>query len=546
MGLYPHSMNKLVCWKRAIVGALALVWCGCAESTSPAVEEDSKEVVQEEGPSDPREIEKPTDGEPEPDTPSPEDGEGLTEPADSVGEADGADGEQGPLRREDSPVRVYKAESSEDLCGGIGAQARAGGAWIVENEVARFYIQDTGVAAGLDLYGGNVIDAVRLDEAGEPGPDLFREMFPIVGFKVPDAQEIDPDWDSDGHPALRVKGTDQLSNVVDLLDSLVAGPAGLEIETEYGMEPGVPALRMRTRIRWPEDAQKTILLLGELLAFGKYQQVFTEEGGFGELAEVASLQALVTQADGASYGWVQTQGNFSLLAADASNTAVIYNELPPEDEEGWLEVERWLVVGDGSPASVLSVIHGMQDRDVVTASGVVKDWGDDSPVAGITVTAIRDAEQNPTAVNQAVTDELGQFSMTLERGQQVQFVPSAPERDVGEFVFELMDEDRTVELEISPEARIQVQTNVPTRVTLEALQVQQMVPWLGESKQGGFERRLYSLSGDETFSVRPGSYTAYISRGPEFSAIKTTLSVNAGEVVVVDQVPVREVETPIG
>ena len=64
-----------------------------------------------------------------------------------------------------------------------------------------------------------------------------------------------------------------------------------------------------------------------------------------------------------------------MLAADASNTAVIYNELPPEDEEGWLEVERWLVVGDGFSTSVLSVIHGMQDRDVVTASGVVKDWG---------------------------------------------------------------------------------------------------------------------------------------------------------------------------
>ena len=163
------------------------------------MEEDSKEVVQEEGPSDPREIEKPTDGEPNR-TPPPGGWGGSYRARGQVGEADGADGEQGPLRREDSPVRVYKAESSEDLCGGIGAQARA-----VEpdrGERSRSVLHPGhGVAAGLDLYGGNVIDAVRLDEAGEPGPDLFREMFPIVGFKVPDAQEIDPDWDSDGHPA---------------------------------------------------------------------------------------------------------------------------------------------------------------------------------------------------------------------------------------------------------------------------------------------------------------------------------------------------------
>ena len=73
--------------------------------------------------------------------------------------------------------------------------------------------------------------------------------------------------------------------------------------------------------------------------------------------------------------------------------------------------------------------------------------------------------------------------------------------------------------------------------------MQQMVPWLGESKQG-------DLSADCTVyremkrSLCVREAAPYISRGPEFSAIKTTPFRECGEVVVVDQVPVREVETP--
>ena len=227
----------------------------------------------------------------------------------------------------------------------------------------------------------------------------------MVGLKVPTADKIEIITDSDGHQALIVKGTDALSQVVDILDQLVAGAAGLEIETEYGMIPGVPALRMKTRVRWPEGATKSTLLFGELMAFGRYQKMFTEEGGFGDASELALMRVLATRADGASYGLCMTSGNFSLLGSDAGNTATVYNEVPEEDDDGWIRLDRWLIVGDGSPASVLAVAHDLGE-DVHTLTGVVSDWGR-LKVSRCQVTACRQSENGPVAVNQGITDELG-------------------------------------------------------------------------------------------------------------------------------------------
>ena len=450
----------------------------------------------------------------------------------------------GPIPIENSPIKVWKVEEASQLVSGVGAEARVGGAWVVENGAARFYIQDTGVGTGYNLYGGNVIDASLVYSDGTTGPDLFRETFPLVAFKVPTADIIETKTGDDGHPVLMVRGTDAYSNVIDILDSLVMGPANLEIETEYGMLPDIPALRITTRVRWPEGAQKSVLLFGDLLAFGRYQNMFTQEGGYDNPIELSNLTSVVTRAKGASYGMFQQTGNFSFLAEDAGNTALVYNDLPEEDENGWITVERWLAVGDGSPASVFEVRDMLQDNDVVKITGNVRDWGDGSYVDGAVVTALRMTAEGPVAVNQDITDETGEFRMTLTPGQELQFLASSRDRDRSELLFMVVDENLDLELEVSPPAVIRFDTDGPTRASLKGIDVVPMDGFLGESKQGGHERRLYSHSGKESFTVRPGTYEITVSRGPEFSVSRSTVTVVAGQELVLDQSPIREVESP--
>src|SRR3954467_7834226 len=78
-------------------------------------------------------------------------------------------------------ARAGKVHRGSELIGGPVAYGRVGDVWKIYNDKVRFLIQDVGTSVGLDLYGGNLLDA---DLVRSTGNDLFRETFPIVGLHV--------------------------------------------------------------------------------------------------------------------------------------------------------------------------------------------------------------------------------------------------------------------------------------------------------------------------------------------------------------------------
>ena len=222
-------------------------------------------------------------------------------------------------------ITVQLVEDPNLLPTGDGAEARLGKAWMIANDVARFYVQDTDVAAGINLYGGNLIDGVLLDSAGNPGPDRFREMFPIIRLKLSTAEAITVETAEDGEPFLRVRGTDLKTGVVEMLDAIVGSPEELEIWTDYAMIAGVPAVKITTTVRHPEgeDGDLKSPLVGDLLAFGSQLTLFTETGGFVE-PDSGTLNTIVGRGDGVSYAYVRDLGDFTLPLVDASFTGAFF------------------------------------------------------------------------------------------------------------------------------------------------------------------------------------------------------------------------------
>src|SRR5437763_14970982 len=86
-------------------------------------------------------------------------------------------------------ARAGRVTRDAELIGGPVAYGRAGDVWKLYNAKARFLIQDVGTSVGLDLYGGNLLDADLVREG--PGNDLFRESFPIVGLHVQNPTSIE-------------------------------------------------------------------------------------------------------------------------------------------------------------------------------------------------------------------------------------------------------------------------------------------------------------------------------------------------------------------
>lgn len=412
---------------------------------------------------------------------------------------------------------------------GHGAYAQPGLTWFIQNDVARFYVQDTDVAVGLNLYGGNLIDAVRLDSAGNGGTDLFREMFPIVAFRIPTAANIEviQDGARGDEVVLRVMGTDAKSKIVDLLDVLVGELAGSEIHTDYIMKPHIPGVLIRTTVKDPQKklGDLSTVLVGEMLAFGKTLRLFSPETGWDDPGKNGPTTALIGVGDGVSYAYARAQGTFTIPVVDSSGTVALYDGENNVNDAGEMIFERWFMVGTGDVASVLDPLRELRGDIGVVARGHVVDSVSMEPISGASVSCRDPATKK--VFNHAKTGINGSFMMTVDSGE-VEWVVSADGRP--RYVSPLMAVTEAFETQFSLLApgKLALSLQGPAKVSLLGENVELPDPLLGEPSFGGQTMVLHHLDGDEPSVLKPGTYKAVISRGPEYERLVTTIEIQSG------------------
>jgi hypothetical protein len=325
-------------------------------------------------------------------------------------------------------LSARKVTKAADLIGGEGAYGQLDHAWLLENSRARFLIQDKGTAVHLFLQGGNLIDADVKRAGDEPGNDQWREMEPIVGFRICSADSIEVVEDgSDGKEAvIRVTGTDQdTAGVIPLLDQL-SQPLGITIINEYVLEPDVPWLRLRTWAVNPTTVEMEGVGVGDFLAFGGTQKIFMPESGFD--AKGPDVAAILSTGRGASYGYTVASGTINVPTVDASGTAGILGTISIPPNGGKTSFERYFIVGTGDLASVMDAVHELRKDAVVTVSGTVADKGAVAiPGAKVTATVPDKTGGGRHAVSQAAVGADGAWTMTLPAGSH-RFIATAPGR----------------------------------------------------------------------------------------------------------------------
>lgn len=216
-----------------------------------------------------------------------------------------------------SPARASAREISSraELIGGPRALGEVGD-WLLENDKARFIVQDEGFSRGFGVFGGALLDADlvrpeagRGDSVGGTGRDNFGEMFPAFflealnptpltdaeGKRLP-AIEVENDG-ADGKAAVllvRAIGDDFLA-ITQTVNETALGdqrqqPA-FEFETRYILEPGAQHLIIDTRVRNRTtrriELPKELLgnpiptPFGDVVLFGAGNKVFLpHEAGF--------------------------------------------------------------------------------------------------------------------------------------------------------------------------------------------------------------------------------------------------------------------------
>lgn len=360
-------------------------------------------------------------------------------------------------------VRVFQAQSEQDLVEGAVATGRAGD-WVLENDVARFVVEGDVRAMSACPYGGHLIDGAPRDIPSDG--DTLGEICLFVNAGstlVPETFEIVQDGSQGGAGVLAVSGPLDLHDWINFttmaadlgfgaLGELAIGPNTVPpvyATVYYVLRPGERGLRAVTALRNDGDTQ-TDLMIGHLAGGGgdgSYWDPLSSKQGYGTAG--LSLDTL----EGEPMPWVGYGGlansswayvpkpdpdfddyaipvggaylavsNIVVAAPGVDNILQLLiatpGQIPSLDalthlQPGEVAInEHWTFVGDGSMSTMLDQIYTLTEVDTGSVSGEVR-LADDTAAEGALVTAV-DADGAP--LSQTIADDTGAFSMSVPPG----------------------------------------------------------------------------------------------------------------------------------
>lgn len=262
-------------------------------------------------------------------------------------------------------ARAFKVASRAELIGGPRALGEVGD-FILENDRARFLIQDAGFSRGFGVFGGALLDADlvrpeagRGDSEGGRGKDNFGEMFPAFFLEALEPISVEDENTpglfhepievlSPGGPGqdavlvVRGLGGDFLALTQSVNEVLLGDDRKipvLQFETKYILHPGAQYLEMVTRVQnisgdrleFPKsllDAEVPTPF-GDVVLFGAGNKVFLpHEAGFDLRYHLEDIYHAGTIALPAFPGLVA-----EFIASASKDVSYGVMTLPPDETE---------------------------------------------------------------------------------------------------------------------------------------------------------------------------------------------------------------------
>jgi len=448
--------------------------------------------------------------------------------------------------------------SAAELIGGPRAEGRVGD-FLLENDRVRVIIGAAGNAPGFNLYGGSILDADVTRTGAAGGYDLFGETFPSLNVitlasdptvEVVDAGCANPDVAAPcavARASVRVTGTGFQFPLFPSLPGLT-NPVAADLETTYTLEAGASSLLVETKVTMHED-ETTLVQCFDVLLFGTGLDPFGTPGGPGETGTFTWFGGDATRTiggvvQGIAYAWMplDPDAELNIPFADAAQLLAIMGELEiaPEKSKTY---RRRLVIGTDLGA-VTSEVARVQGKGTGLFSGIVNDLTG-SPVPGAFVT-IRakgvdtDGDREDDFVTRMRAGAGGAFAVNLPAGTYEATVESIG--GTGE----------PLEVPIKKGKTAQALFLVPATGTLLADPTNAgdatAMPAKVTLVSGGsiVARGLYGGTVEVPIVAPPGTYTAFVSRGPEWEAKQTTATLTAAGVLTLDDEAAltRVVDTP--
>lgn len=442
----------------------------------------------------------------------------------------GAPRAKGPQASANARARAHPMKPGEEL-GGPNATGKPGD-WVLENDEVAFVIDALGGGGGFAESGGNLVDAadarLRKDELGQ----LFTYFgtFPRQGvYTSIDASEL-----PDGTAVVTSRGRELYE------------PA-LEVETEYRLAGGDRALLVTTTLANRGAAEVTLPAVGDAIQWGGTEKVAPGKAvGFKG------------PSSGPFIGGVGRFTSYAITTPDG--------EIGATSGSAWTdtEVQKNVVIAPGARASYARVIAVGERADVASIVTELTKAAD-GPVGALEITLV-DAAGKPVrapvgakvviataggdeVMNMVAAREDATFGGELPPGRWlVSFAPSAGRRSAAssagagakvavEVKKGLVAKTKLAVTEVAKvdvgcsekdAAGGELVANLPCKVTIEGVDGTP-TPELGPANvAGATKNQLIAASGE--VPLAPGRYRLTFTRGPEYAAETTDVTLAAGAV----------------
>jgi hypothetical protein len=410
-------------------------------------------------------------------------------------------------------TRAKPIACAEELIGGRLAGGRLGD-FLLENDRVRVIVRAGGDGYYLHgTHGGGVVDAAVVG-----GEDLVKELIPAVDFTVGAFDElVITEAGDDAAAELVVRGPAAGLDVVTA--ALGTAPPAVVVEHHYRLAAGASALELETRAFPAEGAAPVAPTLYDAMFFGGRVRAFLPGTGWAE--GTGSAAFIASAGTTTSYGLVYPADAAPPRLIDLAGIRLM--EGPGIDASGQ---RRWLVLGDGSVASVT------ERAWTLLGVGLGRVVGTAPPGTEVVV-----ADPAGAPITVARADAAGTLSVALPAGSYVLHAEAAgrtPGAEVAVTVAAGADTPVQVPAGTGGTIAITVRDTtgaaIPARVVVEQAG-ERTIGWAG-------------ATGEATVPVAPGTWRVAVSRGLEYDAfVADPVIVADGQTVTLAPVLERVVDT---
>lgn len=478
-----------------------------------------------------------------------------------------------------------KFASAAELIAGPAAQGRAGDV-LLRNGRIQVVIEQANRSIGPQPYGGNIIDADIVRD-GEPARDNFGELGALYHFGrtvAVDKVEILRDGSAGGAAIVAATGRDaelDFINLPGLVSTYMPGlplpdvdrDLKLRVTMYYVLPPDSNAVKVIHAICSDND-EELVFGVGDLANSGGEVHLFSGgrgRFGGGDINPSNAVDAILG-GDGTAdpfIAWVNDDVTYGYVAPTDMNQVLTISGVTATLLGGESVVE-WIGDNIAPPAGAMILEPGEQktvERDFVvsrdlsavydhfyglrgTATGVVKGrvlLPSGQPVAGARVAAVRDDR----AVNAFITDADGRFSGRVPAGA-IDLIADDQGIRSGRVAAQVAANGETeTDVTLPGRGRVEVTIRdasgqpVPGKVTVgcqgtcsphrsgdESMFFSDAR--LDSMPSSVFEYRYVGPEAATSIDLPTGTYTVFVSRGPEWSLFSEEVTVTDG-----GQVPVQ-------